>query len=182
MDMEHTQRDGAGSPAGPGGNSGRPRVSRRQALGRMSAVAGAGAAAWMVPEILTAKPAAGATMSVGPGTTGTPGGPGTPGTTGTPGTPRQHPGTDGTTPTGGVATEPATTSNTNPTTGTGGVAPATTSGSLAFTGLNIQRDAEVGAALVAGGWAMQHWASRTPKVATDGPTETHEAGSAGDSA
>ena len=41
--------------------------------------------------------------------------------------------------------------------------------SLAFTGLNIQRDAEVGAALVAGGWAMQHWASRTPKPAVAGP-------------
>ncbi len=41
---------------------------------------------------------------------------------------------------------------------------------LAFTGLNIQRDAEVGAALVAGGWAMQHWASRSPKPAASGPS------------
>jgi hypothetical protein len=35
--------------------------------------------------------------------------------------------------------------------------------SLAFTGLNLQRDAEIGAALVAGGWAMKYWASRTQK-------------------
>ena len=40
-----------------------PRMSRRQAIGRMSAVAAAGAAAWVVPEILTAKPAAGAALS-----------------------------------------------------------------------------------------------------------------------
>ena len=160
MDIEHTQRDGAGSAAGPGGSAGRPRFSRRQALGRMSAVAGAGAAAWVVPEILTAKPAAGATLSgvtTSPSTGGS-----TAGTNGTDGTN----GTNGTNGTGGVATEPATTAGQ----------------SLAFTGLNIQRDAGIGAALVAGGWAMQHWASRPPKVATDGPTEAHEAGSAGDSA
>ena len=36
-------------------------------------------------------------------------------------------------------------------------------GSLAFTGLNLQRDAEIGAALIAGGWAMQYWASRVEK-------------------
>ena len=54
--------------------------------------------------------------------------------------------------------------------------------SLAFTGLDIKRDAEIGGALVAGGWAMQHWASRTPTPAADGPTEAPEAGSAGDAA
>jgi hypothetical protein len=32
---------------------------------------------------------------------------------------------------------------------------------LASTGLNLQRDAEIGAALIAGGWVMQYWASRT---------------------
>ena len=39
------------------------RLSRRQAIGRMSVVATAGAAAWVVPEILTAKAAGGATLS-----------------------------------------------------------------------------------------------------------------------
>ena len=35
------------------------------------------------------------------------------------------------------------------------------SGALAYSGLNIERDAEVGAALIAGGWAVHYWASRT---------------------
>ena len=39
--------------------SDRNRISRRQALGRISAVAGAGAVAWVVPEIFIARPAAG---------------------------------------------------------------------------------------------------------------------------
>ena len=56
-------------------------------------------------------------------------------------------------------------------------AAATQPTGLAYSGLNIQRDVEIGAALVAGGWAMHHWASRTPKPAADGGIE---AGSAGD--
>ncbi|HEX4176686.1 MAG TPA: hypothetical protein VHY81_12280 [Acidimicrobiales bacterium] len=116
----------------------------------MSVAASAGAAAWVVPEILTAKPAAGATMSGNHGTTG-----------GTPSSP---------------ATSPSTTGGTG--TGTGGTSsPSTSPGSLAFTGIDIQRDAEIGAALIAGGWAMHHWASRTPKPAIDALTDAHEAGS-----
>ena len=58
------RRDGATAAAAVGdGRTGRPRLSRRQAMGRMSAVATAGAVAWVVPEILTAKPAAGAALS-----------------------------------------------------------------------------------------------------------------------
>jgi hypothetical protein len=109
----------------------------------MSAVAAAGAVAWAVPEILTAKPAAGATLSSPIGV-----GAATSGSTDTLGTN----GPDG------VATRAAGT-------------PA----SLAFTGLNIQRDAEVGAALVAGGWAMQHWASRAPKAVGTGPSGAQQA-------
>jgi hypothetical protein len=126
----------------------------------MSAVATAGAAAWVVPEILTAKPAAGATLSGNHTTSG--GGSTTPGSTG---------GSNG-----GTGSNPAT----NPA-ATGELAatkPATTPGStLAFTGIDIQRDAEIGAALIAGGWAMHHWASRAPKPAT---AEVHEAGSPDD--
>ena len=105
-------------------------LSRRQAIGRMSALATTGVAAWVVPEILTAKAAGGATLS-GPALL-------TGGSTADP------------VATNGPPTAPAVT---NPTT--------TPSGSLAYTGLNIQRDAEIGAALAAGGWAMHHWASRT---------------------
>jgi hypothetical protein len=53
--------------------------------------------------------------------------------------------------------------------------PGSLASTLAFTGLNIQRDAEVGAAMIAGGWAMQHWASRAPKPAGSGPSEAHQA-------
>ena len=38
---------------------------------------------------------------------------------------------------------------------------------LAFTGDNLERDAAIGAALVAGGWALHRWASRSPQVAGD---------------
>jgi hypothetical protein len=107
----------------------------------MSTVATVGAAAWVVPEILTAKPAAGATLSV-PVV---------------------------------VANPVATSASTTPTT----TAAATQPHALAFTGLNLQRDTEIGAALIAGGWALQHWASRTP---TEGGTGPPQARSAGDSA
>ena len=126
----------------------------------MSALATAGAAAWVVPEILMAKPA-GATMSM----------------------PKSGPissGSDGPT-VSGVTTEAATQSG--PTTAAATQSGPTTAaatqptGALASSGIDIQRDVEIGAALVAGGWAMQHWASRTPKPAADGQME---AGSAGD--
>jgi hypothetical protein len=127
----------------------------------MSAVATAGAAAWVVPEILTAKPAVGATLSNGPGGGGGGGG--------------------GTTT--GVVTSPATTSPSGTSLSTPAVetaasttAPATT---LANTGTDLQRDVAIGGALVAGGWALQHWASRTPKVAeqaADGPSDAEEPG------
>ena len=134
MQSEETQGDAAASRAIPGTN----RLSRRQAIGRMSVVATAGAAAWVVPEILTAKAAGGATLSAPAVVTGA----------STLDAPTEAP----------ESTPSATPSG----------SPAST---LAFTGLNIQRDAEVGAALVAGGWAMHHWASRTstPVSPTEGP-------------
>jgi hypothetical protein len=145
-----------------------PRLSRRQAIGRMSAVATAGAAAWVVPEILTAKPASGARLS-GPVGTGSTGGTGasvgvstSAGTTGGTGEPQTS---ASTTSTGSASTGSA---------GAGvGTRASTSPNALAFTGLDIQRDAEVGAALVAGGWAMHHWASRAPKpaVVVDGVAE-----------
>jgi len=131
MQSGETQGD-AGTRASPETN----RLSRRQAIGRMSVVATAGAAAWVVPEILTAKAAGGATLSAP-----------------------------------AVVTGPSTSNDALATPGPN--AATTPSGSLAdtlaFTGLNIQRDAEVGAALIAGGWAMHHWASRPSEAPTEGP-------------
>jgi hypothetical protein len=143
------QPQGNAEARGDGGGAvgaGRARISRRQAMGRMSAVAGAGAVAWVVPEILTAKPAAGAALS---GTGGT-GGSASVSTSASVGS---DPGAGATVGAGGNV-------GTNGPDGVDTSAAVDPPGSLAFTGLNIQRDAEVGAALVAGGWAMQHWASR----------------------
>jgi hypothetical protein len=117
----------------------------------MSVAASAGAAAWVVPEILTAKPAAGATLSGNPSPTGG----------------------------GNPTTSPLSTSTAPGSSPGASASPATSPGpALAFTGVDIQRDAEIGAALIAGGWAMHHWASRTPKAAT--ATEARKAGSQGD--
>ena len=72
---------------------------------------------------------------------------------------------------GGVATGPVLSQGSSPTTPAEPTAGTQTAGTragtssevfsaLASTGLNLERDAELGAALVAGGWAMQRWASR----------------------
>jgi hypothetical protein len=134
MESEDTQGDAGASRATPESSS----LSRRQAIGRLSMFATAGAAAWVVPEILTAKAADGATLSTpavvtGPTTSDGALGPATP------------------------AAKPAATPSGTP------------ANTLAFTGLNIVSDAEVGAALIAGGWALQHWASRPSTPPAEGP-------------
>jgi hypothetical protein len=125
--------------------SGVQRLSRRQALGRLSALATAGAAAWVVPEILTAKPAAGAVLSGS---------------------------TEGITTSPGSVLAATTTGSTTSTSPPPEPPLVTLAGALAQTGLDLQRDAEIGAALVAGGWAMRHWASRPAAAAKGGTTGT----------
>jgi hypothetical protein len=179
MGIEHGHGETASPAVETGGRDARPRLSRRQALGRLSTVATTGAAAWVVPEILTARPAAGASLSGPSSLSSSSGGASTSGTTGNTGS-------------GGVSTrpstsgDPATTGSPAPgSAGAGGAgasqgtSPGTTP-ALAFTGLDIKRDAEIGLALIAGGWAIRHWASRRdePAVATDGAAGVHEAGSA----
>jgi hypothetical protein len=155
MQSEGTPEGGAGSP-GDEGRTGpaHPRISRRDALGQISAGAAIGAVAWVAPEILTAKPAPGATLSGMPAT-----GPST----------FTSPTSTGSNP----ATASATTTATPPTT------PSTAS-SLAMTGMNLQRDAEIGAIMVAGGWAMHKWASRVPHDATESAPAGDNAGSPGE--
>jgi len=67
------------------------------------------------------------------------------------------------TPTAAVTATPATSSP--------------SSGSLAFTGLDALRGAEIGTGLVAGGWILKRWASRNPKPASasrgEGLAEDH---------
>ena len=110
---------------------------------RLSVVATLGAAAWVVPEILTASPSGGATLSVPEGLIG----------------PSAAAG--GVVPSASAAVDgpPAVAAASDKVTSSGA---QTSSGSLAYSGVNLQRDAEIGAALIAGGWAMEHWASRTP--------------------
>ena len=166
----HTNAMAPGATEGRTGSSG---ITRRQAMGRMSAVATAGAVAWVVPEILTAKPAAGAALSgTGSGGTGSVGASGsvsTSASTADPGT-GVSAGASGSVDTNGpdgVVTAADTRTAADP------------SGTLAFTGLDIEWDATVGAALVAGGWAMQHWASRTGRRAAAGPTGAYPESAAG---
>ena len=125
--MQNEERDGDAAASREASDSeplGVARYSRRQAMGRMSALATAGAAAWVVPEILTARPAGGATLS-GPVT-------------------------------GASTITPAS----EPTFGPATKGPTTKPNSLASTGIDLTSETVTGAALIAGGWALHHWASR----------------------
>jgi hypothetical protein len=117
----------------------------------MSVVATAASASWVVPEILTAQPAQGATLSAPTPTpaTGAGTGPGSGSGSGT-----------------GVSTSPSTTGGaqsqptTSPTAHESAQGVPATSGALANTGDGLERDIEVGLALVAGGWVLKRWVSR----------------------
>ena len=137
----------------------------------MSAFATAGAVAWVAPEILTAKPAAGAVLlSASP----TP--PGSSGSTGS-GPSGSGATTAGSTTSGSTPSPVTSASSTTNTSGSGSGSafrPSRTRGRggpggspLAITGANLERDAAIGAALVAGGWALHRWASRSPQVVGD---------------
>ncbi len=106
-------------------------------MGRMSAFAAAGAAAWVVPEILTAHPAGGATLS-GPVT--------------------------GASTLGSSTFEPSTATAT-------AKGPVTGSSTLASTGLDLKSETAAGAALIAGGWALHHWASRLSPPSVGSPDD-----------
>ena len=136
-----------------------PRMARRTALGHIAAGGSLGAAAWVTPQILTATPTAAAALSGSPGGGGT--GPGTGGDTGDGG---------GTTPPPQVTTAADTTPTTTPAPATAssttdGAAPTNT-GALAETGVDLQGHTEIGALMVAAGWAVHRWASRVPTELT----------------
>lgn len=146
MDSEPSGQRGSGTDSDPQGGSSAPRMTRRALLSGVSTGVAAGAVAWIAPEIFITKPAAGATLSVLP------------------------PGTEAGVVTPGPDALPTTPAKTTAGTGSGVLS------ALASTGLDLQRDAEVGAALVAGGWAMQRWASRQAPAPQPAP-EAPEAGS-----
>jgi hypothetical protein len=142
-------------------DGGRPRYSRRQALGRMSAVATAGAVAWVVPEILTAEPFAGASMSGGPGG----------GDSDDDGDRDGNGKGDGDGDGGGKGHNASGSTNATALE-TAAILPSTPAG--------IARDTEIGAAMVAGGWALHRWTSRGPTRALAETGEPDEAESPGD--
>lgn len=162
MQTEQTNRDVATPSGAPGDARPGRTFSRRQALGGLSVVAASvGAGAWVIPEILTAKPAAGATMSAPSTSGGSGGGNGGGNGQGVGGGNSQ-----------GSPNGPVSSPSTLAATTSAQTSPGST---LALTGVDIQRDAELGAALIAGGWAIHRWASRTPKLATEAPEAGTEA-------
>ena len=158
MQSEVTQQGEPGSPEDPSrGGMAQRRISRRALLGGISSGAAVGSAAWVIPQILVAKPAAGATMSGSPATSA--------GTS-------EFPSYAATT---GSTADGATTGST---TDGGTTYPLS---SLAKTGLDLERDAEIGATMIAVGWALQRWASRSPQAATKAVPAQGSAGSRADS-
>ncbi len=119
-------------------------------LGQITVGGAVGATAWVVPQILTMKPAGATatlsgkppvsegTVSAGPpvASAGVASAPSTVESAGEP---------------TGASTSPGTTSN---------AGEPVTSASLAATGIDLQQEAEIGAILVAAGWAVHRWASR----------------------
>lgn len=156
MHIEEGSSEFSDAPVGGGDTApGRPRLSRRQALGRMSAVATAGAAAWVVPEILAAKPAAAAMSS--------PKDPDNDGDTDGKGGGPDHDG-------GGHGMM-----SSRPGSSAGGMAVVSPASMFSPTRHGIVRDAELGGAMVAGGWVFHRWMSRGA-ASTAASTPQHGSG------
>jgi hypothetical protein len=143
-------------------------LSRRQALGKVSKGAAAvGVAAWVMPEILVARPTVAGAMSNPPsGGSAAGGGPGANGGQ------QAGPTSSG----GGAGTPSATVAQSSGAAGApggaGAASPTTagsaSSGTLPFTGLNAIQDAEIGVGMIACGWILKRWASRTTAAASEG--------------
>jgi hypothetical protein len=153
------QSEGAEKFGGAGPSVGTNRLSRRQVMGRAGAVAGATAVAWVVPEILVARPGSAAGLSGNPGGNGDAG----VGASASASTPAggASAGADASTSasTAGTAPDPDVHARTDATGGAGvdGAGDPSSSGTRAATGLDMEHDGEIGAALMASGWALHHW-------------------------
>lgn len=169
-----------------------PVLTRRQAMGRVTKGAAAlGLAAWVTPEILVATPQPAGALSPPPGgsspggqPTTSPGGPGSggPGPTGPGGSGTTGAGSPGSGSAGATATIGASGSLGTSDPGTSAAVGASASprlqaaagGSLPFTGFDAVRDAEIGGAMVVGGWLLHRWASHGGGA--DGATTPQQAG------
>jgi hypothetical protein len=134
------------------GRVGRLRMTRRQVMGRAGAVATAGAVAWVVPEILIAQPGSAAGLSGNPGANVSGSG-----------------GAGVSTPAGGAAAGVGVSASASSSSaaadadarvrGDASARPAgdPTSRQSADSSIDMQRQGEVGPALMASGWDLQHW-------------------------
>ncbi len=152
------QQEGAETSVSSEEKAGTNRLSRRQVMGRAGAVATAGVAAWVVPEILVAKPATATGLSGSPG-----------GSTGA----SVGTSTNVSTPIGGASAGAGASTSASKTaagahsgsaastkaTAHARVKPAGAPGpkTRAAGGIDLRRDGEIGAELTASGWALQHW-------------------------
>ena len=159
MGTDEPRTDGSNFPADSARHGAKSsRLSRRQALGTMSVAATAGAAAWAVPEILTAKPAAAAMSGGGGGDGDGNGGGDGDGNGGGKG----HKGPKGSAPLAVV--EPGT------------VFP------IFGRGRDVAHSVEVGGAMVAGGWAFHRWQNRKAEGGAASIGEERTVGDIGDPA
>jgi hypothetical protein len=162
------QSEGAETSRGARQRAGTNRLSRRQVMGRAGAVATATAVAWVVPEILVAQPGSAAGLSGNPGGNGNAGvGASTSvsasggGASAGAGVSTSDAASASRTGTGTAAADPGVHARTDVTggadvDGAGGPSPSSTR-TRAATGLDMKHDGEIGAALMASGWALHHW-------------------------
>jgi hypothetical protein len=155
--MEHST--GVEAPGETGERTGRPRLTRRQVMGRAGAVATAGAVAWVVPEILVAQPGSAAGLSGTPGANAS----------GSAGAGVSTPVGGGSAGVGVAAAAAPTGADGNPVAGANAEARARSHTGVDATGDPSSRhnrvdagigtggEDEVGAALMASGWDLQHW-------------------------
>jgi hypothetical protein len=155
MDTDDS-RVGGSPPDGPVSRSGGDQLSRRQALHRLGLGVAGGAAVWAAPEILIGRPTPAGAASAAPGS-----GPVRPAGGGT------STGDSGSGPvavaptTGQPGADPGSADSAAGPSGKGG------GGQLAFTGVNAERAVELGAGLLAGGWALTRWSGRGDGAGAD---------------
>lgn len=146
-------------PGVTGEQGGKQRLTRRQVMGRAGAVATAGAVAWVVPEILIAQPGSAAGLSGAPGANAS----GSAGAGVSTPAGRASAGAGVSTsdaPTGAAANPGADADSEARVRGSAGIDPTGDPSSRKTrvdAGIGTRGEGDVGAALRASGWDLQHW-------------------------
>jgi hypothetical protein len=149
------QREGADTSGTTGAGAESNRLSRRQVMGRAGAVATAGVAAWVVPEILIAQPGSAAGLSGNPGGNGS-ADVGASAHVSTPvGAASAAAGASASAASAGPAADTDVAARTR--TGAAGDASSAGASATSGTGIAFDRDGEIGSDLASGGWGLRHW-------------------------